>query len=262
MKSIHDFAAKKERKEKITMITCYDAWSAKIIADTNIDVVLVGDSLSMVMHGHPTTLNATVKLMALHTAAVARSLTNKFIVGDLPFLSYRKDLATNVTAAGILMRAGAHALKLEGAKGNLELIRHLVDSGIPIMGHIGLTPQSVFQLGGFKVQGKDRMAQIGLKKQAKDLEAAGCFAIVLECVPAGLAREISYSIDIPTIGIGAGADCDGQVLVLQDMLGMAKDFSPKFLKKYLEGHKLIKEALDSYHAEVTTGRFPGPKESY
>jgi 3-methyl-2-oxobutanoate hydroxymethyltransferase len=262
MKSIQDFAAKKARHEKISMVTCYDSWSAKIIADTNIDTVLVGDSLSMVMHGHSTTLNASVKLMALHTAAVARVLNNKFIVGDLPFLSYRQGLSENVLAAGTLMRAGAHALKLEGATGNLDLIRHLVDSGIPIMGHLGLTPQSVFQLGGFKVQGKEQSHRDALKKQAQDLESAGCFAVVLECVPAGLAQEISSSLTIPTIGIGAGPDCDGQVLVLQDMLGMGKDFSPKFLKKYLEGHALIKEALNTYHAEVVSSKFPTAKESY
>ncbi len=262
MKSIQDFAAKKERKEKISMVTCYDAWSARIVAQTDIDTVLIGDSLSMVMHGHPTTLNASVNLMALHTAAVARVLNNKFIVGDLPFLSYRMDLTSNVKAAGQIMKAGAHALKLEGAKGNLELIRHLVDSGVPIMGHLGLTPQSVFQLGGFKVQGKEHLHQMAIKKQAKDLEAAGCFAVVLECVPASLAKEISASIEIPTIGIGAGPDCDGQVLVLQDMLGMSDDFSPKFLKKYMDGHRLIKEALNTYHSEVVSAKFPTAKESY
>jgi 3-methyl-2-oxobutanoate hydroxymethyltransferase len=262
MKSIQDFASKKEQGKKISMVTCYDSWSAKIIADTDIDTVLVGDSLSMVMHGHATTLNASVQLMALHTAAVARVLKNKFIVGDLPFLSCRQGLTENVRAAGALMRAGAHALKLEGAAGNLELIRHLVDSGIPIMGHLGLTPQSVFQLGGFKVQGKEQAHRIAIKKQAQDLEAAGCFSVVLECVPATLAAEITKSLDIPTIGIGAGSDCDGQVLVLQDMLGMGKDFSPKFLKKFLDGHTLIKEALNTYHSEVVSSKFPTAKESY
>jgi 3-methyl-2-oxobutanoate hydroxymethyltransferase len=262
MKTIQDFAMKKESGEKISMVTCYDSWSAKIIAETAIDCVLVGDSLAMVIHGFPTTLNASLRMMALHTAAVVRSLSNKFVIADMPFLSYRKDLASNVAAAGILMKAGAQAVKLEGAKGNLQLIEHLVDSGIPVMGHLGLTPQSVHQLGGFKVQAKNRYQQITLKKQAKDLENAGCFSLVLECVPATLAKEVTESLDIPTIGIGAGIDCDGQVLVLQDMLGMAKDFSPKFLKKYMDGFNLIRDALNTYHAEVGKGQFPTNKESY
>lgn len=262
MKTINDFAAKKEKGEKISMVTCYDAWSARIIANTDLDCVLVGDSLAMVVHGFPTTLNATVKMMELHTAAVARALPNKFIIGDLPFLSYRKDVSRNVTAAGMLMRAGAHAVKLEGASGNLELIRHLVDSGVPVMGHLGLTPQSVHQLGGYKVQAKDRFEQITLKKQAKDLEDAGCFAVVLECVPAQLAKDVTTSLDIPTIGIGAGVDCDGQVLVLHDLLGMGKDFAPKFLKKYLNGFDLIRDALNTYHSEVVGTKFPTTKESY
>lgn len=262
MKNIQDFLQNKILGQKISMITCYDSWTAKIISETNIECVLVGDSASMVMHGHKSTLNASVNLMCLHVSAVSRVLNNKFIIGDMPFLSYRKDLKSNVEAAGKLMRAGAHAVKLEGSIGNLELIAHLTESGIPIMGHLGLTPQSVHVLGGYKVQGKEKLQQLALKKQALDLEKAGCFAIVLECVPAELAKNITDSLQIPTIGIGAGKHCDGQVLVLQDMLGMNNGFSPKFLKKYMDGFNLIKNSLNQFHQEIVEQKFPTEKESY
>ena len=262
MKTILDFQEKKQKKEKISMITCYDSTFAAIVADSDLDCILVGDSLGMVMHGFKTTLNVSVAMMTLHTAAVVRTAKDKFIVADLPFLSNRKDLTANVNAAEKIMKAGAHALKLEGADGNLTLIRHLVDSGVPIMGHLGLTPQSVHQLGGFKVQGRDEKAQAKIKKAALDLQEAGAFAVVLECVPSKLAKEISKSLDIPTIGIGAGADCDGQVLVLQDMLGMNQGFKPKFLKTYFSGFETIQKVFNTYHQEVVSGKFPTDKESY
>ena len=202
---IHDFAAKKQKGEKISMVTCYDYTFARILADSEVDCLLVGDSLAMVMHGFSTTLNASVELMALHTAAVARGASNKFIVGDLPFLSFRKDLASNMTAIGEVMQAGAQAVKLEGAKGNLDLIKHTVESGVPVMGHLGLTPQSIHQMGGFKVQGKEKREHDQIFEEALQLEKVGCFSLVLECVPAKLATEISRAISIPTIGIGAGA---------------------------------------------------------
>lgn len=260
--NIHDFESKKKKGQKISMVTCYDYTFARILADSEVDCLLVGDSGAMVMHGHPTTLKATVNLMALHTEAVAKGASNKFIVGDLPFISYRKDLSSNVEAAGKIMRAGANAVKLEGAKGNLELIRHLVDSGIPVMGHLGLTPQSINQLGGFKVQAKEAKAQEQLKKDALALEEAGCFSLVLECVPQKIAKEISESLEIPTIGIGAGVGCDGQVLVLQDMLGMNKDFRPKFLRTYFDGFETLKKAFNEYHHDVVLEKFPSDKESY
>jgi 3-methyl-2-oxobutanoate hydroxymethyltransferase len=262
MMKIQDFQSRKQKGQKISMITCYDSWSAKIIDKSEIDVILVGDSLAMVMHGFQTTLSASVDLMALHVAAVARSSHNKFIVGDLPFLSYRKSLTDNMDAMGKVMTAGAHALKLEGAKGNLDLIRHAVDSGIPVMGHLGLTPQSIHQLGGYKVQGKEKKEFEQILKDAEDLEKAGCFSVVLECVPTALAAEITSSLAIPTIGIGASVNCDGQVLVLQDMLGMNMEFAPKFLKKYLDGAELIQNALNTYHHEVVGKEFPTSKESY
>jgi 3-methyl-2-oxobutanoate hydroxymethyltransferase len=259
---IHDFSLKKQKGQKISMLTCYDYSFARIMADSEVDCLLVGDSLSMVMHGHSTTLNATVDLMALHTAAVSRGAANKFIVGDMPFLSFRKGLNSNMAAVGKIMRAGANAVKLEGAKGNLELVRHVVDSGVPVMGHLGLTPQSVNQLGGFKVQGKAPKEHNEILKDALALEKAGCFSLVLECVPADLAVEVSKALKIPTIGIGAGVGCDGQVLVLQDMLGMNKDFHPKFLRTYFNGVEALKKAFNDYHRDVVTEKFPSKEESY
>lgn len=259
---IHDFAGKKQKGEKISMVTCYDYSFACILAHSEVDCLLVGDSLAMVMHGFPTTLNATVNLMALHTAAVARGAVNKFIIGDLPFLSFRKDLNSNMSAIGKIMQAGAQAIKLEGAKGNLELIKHTVESGVPVMGHLGLTPQSVHQIGGFKVQGKDKKEHDQIFEEARQLESAGCFSLVLECVPATLAQEISKTLKIPTIGIGAGKGTDGQVLVLQDLLGMNKEFRPKFLRTYMAGFEDIKSALNQYHRDVVTEQFPTDRESY
>lgn len=259
---IQDFLTRKQQQKKISMITCYDYTSACIAQASQVDTVLVGDSLAMTMHGHPTTLSASSELMALHTQAVCRGIKNKFVVGDMPFLSYRKGLSENVTAAGEIMKAGAHAIKLEGAAGNLELIRHLVDSGIPVMGHLGLTPQSIHQLGGFKVQGKTLDQQALISKHSLQLQEAGCFAVVLECVPTDLAANITKALQIPTIGIGAGANCDGQVLVWQDMLGMNPNFQPKFLRKYLDGFTLIKEAIDHFHQDVSAQEFPTIKESY
>lgn len=259
---IHDFAGKKQKGEKISMVTCYDYSFACILAHSEVDCLLVGDSLAMVMHGFPTTLNATVNLMALHTAAVARGAVNKFIIGDLPFLSFRKDLNSNMSAIGKIMQAGAQAIKLEGAKGNLELIKHTVESGVPVMGHLGLTPQSVHQIGGFKVQGKDKKEYDQIFEEARQLESAGCFSLVLECVPTNLAQEISKTLKIPTIGIGAGKGTDGQVLVLQDLLGMNKEFRPKFLRTYMAGFEDIKSALNQYHRDVVTEQFPTDRESY
>lgn len=262
MKTIIDFHDRKVSGDKISMITCYDYSFARIVNSSPIDCILVGDSLAMTMHGYSSTLNASVNMMALHTAAVVKGAPDKFIVGDLPFMSYRKGLTANMTGIERIMKAGCHAVKLEGAKGNLKLIEHCVASGVPVMGHLGLTPQSIHQLGGFKVQGRDKKAQEIIKQQALDLQEAGCFSVVLECVPTELAKVITESLDIPTIGIGAGKYTDGQVLVLQDMLGMNKDFKPKFLKKYMEGHDLISAAFSQFDEEVKKSTFPSEKESY
>jgi 3-methyl-2-oxobutanoate hydroxymethyltransferase len=260
--NILDFKKKKHAKEKITVVTCYDYWSAKIIDESPVDCVLVGDSLAMVMHGHATTLPASVELMTYHTQAVARGMKSKFIVGDMPFLSYRKGLTENMNAIESIMRAGAHAIKLEGADGNEELIKHIVGSGVPVMGHIGLTPQSVFQLGGYRVQGRDEQSRNWLREQARRLQDAGCFSVVLECVPTDLATSLTENLEIPTIGIGAGDGTDGQVLVLHDMLGLFKDVQPKFVRKFMNGHEQIGRALDDYVNSVKSGEFPSDKESY
>lgn len=260
--NILEFQEQKRKKNKLSMITCYDYSFARIVAASPIDAILVGDSGAMTMHGHPTTLPISVKTMALHTAAVVRGAPEKLVVADLPFLSYRKDLRSNVAAAGLLMKAGAHAVKLEGAAGNLEYVHHLVQSGVPVMGHLGLTPQSVNQLGGFKVQGREKRAADLLKEQSLALQEAGAFSLVLECVPSNLAAEIAAELTVPVIGIGAGPDVDGQVLVLQDMLGMNPGFKPKFLRTYFDGFNELKKAFATFDDDVKKGSFPSEKESY
>ena len=251
---VQSFVKKKREGVPISMVTCYDSWSAMLIAETDIDCVLVGDSLAMVVYGHDTTLPVDIDTMAAHTAAVRRGMPKKFLIGDMPFLSYRK--------VGKLMSAGANAVKLEGANGNLELVRHIVESGVPVMGHLGLTPQSVHQLGGFKVQAGDDEEAATLMQQALALEQAGCFALVLEAVPAAVAAKVTRTIEIPTIGIGAGPDVGGQVLVLQDLLGVNTAFRPKFVRTWLDGSNLIREAVQAYHEDVTSGNFPNSQESY
>ena len=258
--NISDFQRMKQDNKKISMVTCYDYWSAYIISKSNVDCILVGDSLAMVMYGHSTTLLATIDMMAQHIQAVSRGATNKFIVGDMPFCSYRKSLTMNMNAVEKLIQSGAQAVKLEGADSrNLKLIRHLVESGIPVMGHIGLIPQSIHNLGGFKVQGKEQPAAEKLIADAKALVDANCFSIVLECVTSDLAELITNLIPIPTIGIGAGPETSGQVLVLQDLLGMNNQFNPKYLKKFLNGFELVKEALNSFNDEVKASLYPHKK---
>jgi len=243
------------------MITCYDYSFSKLIDQTNIDTILVGDSVAQVIHGHTNTLAATVPMMALHTKAVRRG-TAKFIIADMPFLSTRKGLKYCMDAVHSLMMAGANAIKIEGYKGHDKLIRHIVDSGIPVMGHLGLTPQSIHQLGGPKIQGRGEILAEEILNESLALEKAGCFALVLECVPAILAKKISAQLKIPTIGIGAGIDCDGQVLVLQDMLGMNSEFNPKFLKKYSDLNSEIKKSLTNYVSDVSLKLFPTQENSY
>ncbi|MBK9324189.1 MAG: 3-methyl-2-oxobutanoate hydroxymethyltransferase [Bdellovibrionaceae bacterium] len=260
--TILDLHEKKQNGKKISMITCYDYTFAQILNSTDIDCLLVGDSLAMVMHGYPTTLNASIEMMVLHTAAVVKGAPQKLVVGDLPFLSYRKSLSENMSCVEQITKAGAQAVKLEGALGNIDFIKHCVDSGVPVMGHLGLTPQSIHQLGGFKVQGRDEKAKKLIFEHALQLQDAGCFSLVLECVPSDLAKQITQELNIPTIGIGAGVDCDGQVLVLQDMLGMNQGFSPKFLRKYFNGAEELKKAFNQYHHDVVNGQFPNQKESY
>ena len=260
--TVLDFPKRKAAGEKISMVTCYDFWSAQILDGSDVDCLLVGDSLAMVMHGYDSTVHADVDLMALHIWAVARGAPNKFIVGDMPFLATRKGLQCTMDAVQTLMQAGASSVKIEGEAGQRELIAHVVESGVPVMGHLGLTPQSVHGLGGHKVQGRGQSAEDALLESARGLAEAGCFAVVLECVPAPLAARVSRAIDIPTIGIGAGPETDGQVLVLQDMLGMNPDFKPKFLRHYACGHKVVQDAVNRFHSETQHGCFPSRSESY
>lgn len=262
MKSILDFQKKKQNREKISMVTCYDYTLAAILAETDIDSILVGDSAAQVMHGYSTTLNATTQMLSMHTIAVSKGAPGKFLVADMPFLSTRKGIKNSMDQIEKLMKAGAHAIKIEGADGHLKLIRHVVESGIPVMGHLGLTPQSIHQLGGPKVQGKAQADADKICADAMKMQNAGCFSIVLECIPSKLGRKISEELSIATIGIGAGNSTDGQILVLQDLLGMNNKFKPKFLKKYLNGQQIVADAINAYVSEVKELKFPLPEQSY
>ena len=262
MHAVDEFARAKTAGRKISIVTAYDAWSARLVARSNVDAILVGDSAAMVIHGHDTTLPATLGLMAMHTRAVARAADGKLVIADLPFLSYRKGVPAAMTAVGVLVRSGAHAIKLEGVDGHEDVIRQVVGSGVPVMGHLGLTPQSINQLGGFRVQGRTDVDAAKLVGQAHQLERLGCFAIVLECVPAALAARITSEVTIPTIGIGAGVGTDGQVLVLQDLWGVDSGPSPKFVRQYVDGETVLTSALNQYDADVKDTSFPAPEESY
>jgi 3-methyl-2-oxobutanoate hydroxymethyltransferase len=257
-----DFLEAKRERRPLSMITCYDYTFARLLSKTPIDSILVGDSLGMVMHGHESTLGVDVEMMRLHTAAVVRGAAGKFIIADLPFLSYRKGLAAALDAAHVLMAAGAHALKLEGVEGHQDVIQRLTQSGIPVMGHLGLQPQSMHAYGGFKVQGRSQDSAQEILRQATALQELGAFAVVLECVPANLARQISETLRIATIGIGAGAGCDGQVLVLQDLLGLNIDFRPKFARAFVDGATAVLDAVSNFDKEVKTGTFPAAEETY
>lgn len=262
MPSIRDIAAAKAEGRKLVMVTAYDAWSARLLNDTAVDMLLVGDSVMMVVHGERDTLGATTELMAMHTRAVARTAPDRLIVADMPFLATRKGSAFAVDCAAELLRAGAHAVKVEGVSGHEDVIQHMVESGIPVMGHLGLTPQSVHAFGGFTVQAREAAAADQLKEDALRLQKAGAFSLVLECIPQALAKEVSQALRIPTIGIGAGPDCDGQVLVLHDLLGMDPGFKPRFVRRYADGASFLKSAISSYSADVRSGAFPSPKESF
>lgn len=251
------FKEAKKNNEKLTMLTAYDYSTAKIIDESGINAILVGDSLGMVCLGYEDTLSVTMEDMIHHGRAVARGAKNSLVVIDMPFMSYQTSVYDAVVNAGRLMKEGrAQAVKLEGGKEVVEQIRAIVNASIPVMAHIGLTPQSVNAFGGFKVQGKSEEAAKRLLEEAKAVEEAGAFAVVLECVPAKLAELISKKISIPTIGIGAGAGCDGQVLVYQDMLGMYSDFVPKFVKQYAKLGEDMKVAFKEYIREVKDGVFP------
>lgn len=257
-----DFLHAKSEGHKLSMVTCYDYTFARLLSKSAIDGILVGDSAAMVMHGYPSTISANVELMRLHTEAVARGASGKFIVSDMPFLSFRKGPAAALDAAAVFMIAGAHAVKLEGVDGHEDVIERMVQSGIPVMGHLGLQPQSVHAYGGFRVQGRTCESAREITRQALALEQLGAFAVVLECVPANLAKEITAALHIPTIGIGAGAECDGQILVLQDLLGINLDFRPKFARPFLDGARCVLDTLARFDAAVKAGTFPAREESY
>ncbi|EOT26705.1 3-methyl-2-oxobutanoate hydroxymethyltransferase [Eubacterium sp. 14-2] len=253
----------KERGEKVTMLTAYDYSMAKLIDEADINMILVGDSLGMVMLGYEDTLSVTMEDMIHHTRAVARGAKNALVVADMPFMSYQTSVYDAVCNAGRLMKEGrAQAVKLEGGREFADHIRAITNASIPVVAHLGLTPQSLNAFGGFKVQGKSEAAARKLLEDALIVEEAGAVAVVLECVPAKLAGLVTEKLHVPTIGIGAGPDCDGQVLVYQDMLAMFGDFRPKFVKRFGEAGTLMKESFRKYSEEVKAGTFPAPEHTF
>ena len=261
--TIHTLRGMKERGEKIAMLTAYDATFARLLDESGADVLLVGDSLGMVVQGNDTTLPVTLEEMAYHCRAVVRGTSRAHVVGDMPFMTYQASIEQGMANAGRLIKeGGCHSVKLEGGAQHAELVRRLVGAGIPVMGHIGLTPQSYHQLGGFKVQGREQGGRERLLADALALEEAGVYAIVLEAIPADIAREITETVSVPTIGIGAGVACDGQVLVSYDMLGMDDTFKPRFVRRFATLGKTIKEAVGAYVAEVRGSTFPSDAESF
>jgi 3-methyl-2-oxobutanoate hydroxymethyltransferase len=258
-----DIRNKKAKKEKITMLTAYDYSMAAMVDEAGIDMILVGDSLGNVMLGYENTLPVTMEDMVHHTKAVSRASKNAMVVADMPFLSYHISREEAVRNAGrLIQEGGAQSVKLEGGIERVDTVKAILDAQIPVVGHIGLTPQSVIQLGGFKVQGKDVETANRLIKDAKAIEEAGAFCIVMECVPTPLAKKISEEISVPTIGIGGGPYCDGQVLVINDMLGMFKGHIPKFVKKFANLEPIIMEALKAYKEEVEAGTFPAEEHGF
>ena len=258
-----DLLKKKQKGEKITILTAYDYSTAKLIDEASVDVIMVGDSLGMVVLGYDSTLPVTMEDMLHHTRAVVRGVNRAMVVGDMPFLSYQINVEEAVENAGrFLQEAGAHAVKLEGGRPMVDTISRIVDVGIPVMGHLGMTPQSVHKFGGFRLQGKTESDAERIFNDAKALEQAGVFAIVLELVPTELAKRITEAVSVPTIGIGAGPHCDGQVLVTNDLLGLYGEFHPKHAKKYANLSDVMLEAFKSYIEEVKAGKFPGPEHSF
>ncbi|MCH2045557.1 MAG: 3-methyl-2-oxobutanoate hydroxymethyltransferase [Saprospiraceae bacterium] len=259
----HVLQAMKNRSEKITMLTAYDFSMARILDAANIDVLLVGDSASNVMAGHETTLPITLDQMIYHAQSVVRAIDRALVVVDLPFGSYQGNSKRALDSAiRIMKEAGAHAIKMEGGIEISESIKRILSAGVPVMGHLGLIPQSIYKFGTYTVRAKEDAEANKLIEDAKALEELGCFAIVLEKIPAKLAKQVTESVNIPTIGIGAGPDVDGQVLVTHDMLGITKDFKPRFLRRYLELFDQIKLATEQYISDIKSGNFPNDREQY
>jgi 3-methyl-2-oxobutanoate hydroxymethyltransferase len=261
--TVRDVRAFKDRGEKFSMLTAYDWYSARLLDEAGIPLILVGDTLSMVMLGHETTLPVGMDEMLHHTAAVARGAGEAMVIGDMPFMSYQASTEEGLRNAGrFLKEGGADAVKLEGGDRVVDLIARVTEAGIPVMGHLGLTPQSVHQLGGYRVQGRGDEAADRLLADAKALEQAGVFALVLEAVPSALAAEVTRSLHVPTIGIGAGPECDGQVLVWHDFLGINDGRVAKFVKRYANLADDIRAAARTFAREVADGTYPGPEHSY
>jgi 3-methyl-2-oxobutanoate hydroxymethyltransferase len=261
--TVTDLITMKAAGRRIVVLTCYDAVFARLLEPAGVDVLLVGDSLNQVLAGHETTLSTTLDQMIYHAAAVRRGSRRALVFVDLPFLTYQISLPEAIRNAGrVLQETGAHGVKLEGGSHMAETVSALVERGIPVMGHLGLTPQSVHALGGYRVQGRDGKQAERLMQDAKALEAAGACAVVLELIPAALAGRISKSLTIPTIGIGAGPECDGQVLVLHDMLGLNEQFAPKFLKHYAKLGESVRDAVGRYATDVRDGKYPGKEHSF
>ena len=263
MTTVLDVQRFKDEGRRFAMLTAYDYLSARILDESGIPILLVGDSLGMVMLGHPTTLPVTMDDMLHHAKAVSRGARQALLVGDMPFMSYQASVEQAITNAGrFIQEAGMHAVKLEGGGRVIDITRRLTESGIPVMGHVGLTPQFVHQMGGFKVQGKTEKQAAQILADARALEQAGAFSLVLEGVPSKLAATITHELRIPTIGIGAGPATDGQVLVLHDMLGLTTGKAPKFVKRYANLADEIARAAAAYTEDVRTGKFPGPEHEY
>ena len=261
--TVHTLQAMKEAGEKISMLTSYDFSMARIIDEAGIDIILVGDSASNVMAGHETTLPITLDEMIYHASSVVRAVERSLIVVDLPFGSYQGSSRNALSAAiRIMKESGAHTVKLEGGVQVKESIQRILSAGIPVMGHLGLTPQSIYKFGTYTVRAKEEAEAAQLIKDARLLEKLGCYGVVLEKIPATLAKQVTEAISIPTIGIGAGSDCDGQVLVIHDMLGLNKEFNPRFLRRYADLHTVMKDAVARYIKDVKTGDFPNEKEQY
>lgn len=262
-KTVNSFLKAKKEGNKLAVLTAYDYSSAKLVDDSGVDGILVGDSLGMVCLGYPNTLSVTIDDMVYHTKAVSRGVKNALIIGDMPFMSYQVSVPEAVRNAGKLIQEGqAEAIKLEGGTRVLPQIRAMVEAQIPVMGHLGLTPQSVLSFGGFKVQGKNEVAAAKIIDDAKRIEDAGVFGMVLECIPAELATEISAAVSVPTIGIGAGPGCDGQVMVFHDIFGLYSDMVPKHAKLFANVGEVMKQGLADYIREVKNGTFPGEEHSF
>ena len=261
--TVRNFLKFKQKVEKIAVLTAYDFFTARILDQIGMDAILIGDSVNMVLYGSPSTLSVTMDQMIYHTKAVSSATKRALVIADMPFLSYQTSIPEAVTNAGrFLKEGGAGAVKIEGGLEMADTVKRIIEVGIPVMGHIGLTPQSINRFGGYMVRGKSEEEKKYLLESAKVLEEVGCFSVLLESMPKTLAQEITKSLRVPTIGIGAGADCDGQVLVINDILGLFEDFQPKFVRRYAHLAEETKKACKNFLNDVKSGKYPSEEESY